>query len=170
MQKTLLLGALMTASSLAYSAELALDLEIPALDVAEYHKPYVAVWLEDSNNKTTAQLAVLYDTVMKNQKGEDWLKDMRQWWRKGGRSLTMPVDGVSGATKGPGIHSFRFVVGQTPLSTLPAGEYTLRVEAAREVGGRELLNIPFTWPVTAQRTLQVQGSSELGQIQLTLKP
>lgn len=152
------------------AAEFQVNVELPELGVAEYHKPYVAIWIEDSSNKAVADLAVLYDLKMKNKEGEDWLKDMRQWWRKSGRSLTMPVDGVSGATKGPGKHQFDFVMGQSPLTQLAAGEYKLRVEAAREVGGRELINIPFTWPVNEITTLNAQGESELGAIEITLKP
>lgn len=162
------LGTLLSTTAMA--AELQVDIEIPSLDVAEYHKPYLAIWIEDGSNKTAANLAVLYDTKLKNKEGEDWLKDMRQWWRKSGRSLTMPVDGVSGATKGPGTHQFSFVAGQSVLPELAAGEYKLRVEAAREVGGREIINIPFTWPVTEAQTFVVEGENELGKIGLTLKP
>jgi len=46
----------------------------------------------------------------------------------------------------------------------------LLVEAAREVGGREILRIPFSWPPTQKVTAQAQGSSELGAINLTLIP
>lgn len=162
-------GSLML-TSLVMAAELKVSVEIPVLDVSEYHKPYVAIWLEDSSNKVVANIAVLYDTKMKNKEGEDWLKDMRQWWRKSGRSLAMPVDGVSGATKGPGKHDFNVVVGQGVMPNLAAGDYTLRIEAAREVGGRELINIPFSLPFTETQTLTAQGNNELGAVQLTLIP
>lgn len=168
--KLALIPVLLLGASQLQATELSVGVEIPKLNVAEYHKPYVALWVEDSNNQVVANLAVLYDQKMRNNEGEKWLKDMRQWWRKTGRSLAMPVDGVSGATKGPGQHEFQFVGGQAPLGTLTAGEYKLRVEAAREVGGRELLDIPFTLPVSQATTLSAQGSSELGAITLTVKP
>jgi len=104
---------------------------------------------------------------MKNAEGEKWLKDMRQWWRRSGRSLTMPVDGVSGATQGPGQYDLSWSAGQSELA---AGEYRLRVEAAREVGGRELVNIPFSWPPAKRQTLKASGESELADISLTLVP
>jgi hypothetical protein len=44
------------------------------------------------------------------------------------------------------------------------------VEAAREVGGRELLKIPFAWPATAAQSLDAQGKTELGKITLVLTP
>ncbi len=97
---TRLAGAvlLMGASAAAFGAELNLKLEIPRLDVAEYHRPYVAVWVENQDQSTAAQLAVWYQTDSKKEDGTQWLKDLRQWWRRGGRELQMPVDGVTGAT------------------------------------------------------------------------
>ncbi len=50
------------------------------------------------------------------------------------------------------------------------GDYQLLVEAAREVGGRELVRLPFSWPVTEQVSHQADGSSELGKIQLNIQP
>ncbi|KZZ12619.1 hypothetical protein A3746_25325 [Oleibacter sp. HI0075] len=82
----------------------------------------------------------------------------------------MPVDGVSGATYGPGGYELEFTPGKAPLADLKPGDYRLRVEAAREVGGRELINIPFSWPQSSEKTLKEQGSSELGAIELTIKP
>ena len=99
-----------------------------------------------------------------------WLKDMRQWWRRGGNALTVPVDGVTGATHAPGEQVLEFSNGKAPLGTLPAGNYKLVVEAAREVGGRELLSVPFTWPPKKAESLSAKGSSELGAVTVLLKP
>lgn len=151
------------------AGSLDVSIEIPRLQVAEYHRPYVAVWLENERNEAT-QLAVWYDVGMKDNGGLEWLKDMRQWWRRGGRSLEMPLDGVSGATRAPGVHTLRFSTDEAPLVELPAGEYRLRVEASREVGGRELLEIPFSWPLQQQESLDVSGSDELGRITLSATP
>ena len=40
-----------------------------------------------------------------NEPGTKWLADLRAWWRKGGRSMTLPADGVSGATRAPGQYT-----------------------------------------------------------------
>ena len=155
-------------SPAALAAELNISVEIPRLDVAEYHRPYVAIWLEKPDQSHVANLAVWYDLKMKDKEGEKWLKDMRQWWRKSGRSLEMPVDGISAATRAVGTHQLSYKGSEAPLQSLPAGDYTLVVEAAREVGGRELLRVPFTWPQASSAS--VQGSSELGAITLTVQP
>jgi len=98
MRKRLLLPLALLSAPL-HAADLQLDVEIPRLDVAEYHRPYVAIWLERPDQSHVANLAVWYDTKLKDKEGEKWLKDLRQWWRRSGRSLEMPVDGVSGATR-----------------------------------------------------------------------
>lgn len=166
---TFMLTAL-AGSTPALAADLNVGIEIPRLNVAEYHRPYVAVWIERADQSVAADLAVWYDLKLKNEEGEKWLKDMRQWWRRSGRNLDMPVDGVSGATRPAGKHRLPFKEGTAPLGKLAAGEYRLMVEAAREVGGRELLNIPFQWPPQSAQQLRVKGESELGEITLELKP
>lgn len=153
----------------AHAGSIDVSIEIPSLSVAEYHRPYVAVWLEQESAKPTT-LAVWYEVKKENKKGEEWLKDLRQWWRRGGREATMPIDGVSGATQLPGKHTLHFEQGKLPLGTLPDGKYTLKVEAAREVGGREILEVPFTWPVTAPLQQSVKGQTELGEVKLQITP
>ncbi len=75
--------------------------------------------------------------------GTKWLADLRSWWRKGGRSLKQPADGVSGATRAPGTY-------QIPLpGDLKPGAYVLHVEAAREAGGRELISVPINLPAAS---------------------
>lgn len=158
------------AAASAAAAELSVNIDLPQLNVAEYHKPYVAMWIEGADQSFVANLAVLYDIKKQNNGGEKWLKDMRQWWRKSGRDLQMPVDGVSGATRAPGEHSFGFTAGKTPLGTLPAGNYQLVVEAAREAGGREVVKVPFAWPPKLAKTVSAQGQEELGKVSVQLKP
>jgi hypothetical protein len=154
----------------AAAADLNLTVEIPALKVAEYHRPYVAVWVEREDHSVAANLAVWYDMKKADGEGTKWLKDMRQWWRRSGRDQTMPIDGVSGATRTAGQHQLRFTDGKPPLGTLAPGHYELVVEAAREVGGREAQRIAFDWPVKTPTHLSAKGSDELGQITLDLNP
>jgi hypothetical protein len=157
----------------AFAAGLAVSIEVPRLTVAEYHRPYVAAWIERADQSVATTLAVWYDTKNKgNAEGEGtkWLKDMRQWWRRTGRELQMPVDGVSSATRPAGKHQISFIEGSVALPKLAPGAYKLYVEAAREVGGREIVSIPFQWPPTKAEQPQAAGNSELGEVRLELKP
>lgn len=156
------------ASASAMAADLALKLDVPQLNVAEYHRPYIAAWLENADQKVVANIAVLYDTKKKDNAGTKWLKDMRQWWRKSGRELSMPMDGVSGATKAPGELTLNMPKGA--LDKLPAGQYTVLVEAAREAGGREVVKVPLAWPPKSAANVSGQGKEELGAVVVQVKP
>lgn len=159
------------ATSPAYATTLDINVEVPTLTVAEYHRPYVAVWLEGADQKVAANLSVWYQQTGNSEgHGTKWLPDLRQWWRKSGRTLDVPVDGLTGPTRPAGKHALSFNDRQPALKALAPGNYTLVVEAVREVGGRELLKIPFTWPATAPQTGKAQGSTELGLVTLSAKP
>jgi hypothetical protein len=171
----LLLLAMPGAPALAASADI--TLEIPRLDVSEYHRPYVAVWIEREDRSVAADLAVWYQQKEgkdansgKRESGTKWLSDLRQWWRRSGRDREFPIDGVSGATRPAGEHKLRFDGGKAPLANLAPGSYKLVVEAAREVGGRETVAIPFHWPPTGSQRLEASGSHELGAVRLDLDP
>ncbi len=153
-----------------HAAELAVKLELPRLAVAEYHRPYTAIWIERADQGVAANLAVWYDLKKKDNEGSKWLKDMRTWWRKSGREMQMPVDGLSGATRAAGEHSLSFAGAQSPLDKLPAGDYALVVEAAREGGGREVVRVPFQWPPKAAQSASSVGEHELGMVRVELKP
>ena len=161
----------------ASAASLDVTLTIPRIDVAEYHRPYVAAWIEREDRSVAANLAVWYQQKPakdaqsgKMESGSKWLADLRQWWRRSGRDQVMPIDGVSGATRPVGQHQLKFDTAKAPFSTLAPGKYGLVVEAAREVGGRELIRIPFDWPASASTHLEAKGAHELGAITLDLNP
>jgi len=157
------------ATSPAYAATLDISVEVPKINAAEYHRPYVAVWVEGADQQVAANLSVWYQQTRNSEgHGTKWLPDLRQWWRKSGRTLDLPVDGITGPTRPVGKHALSFGQQQAPLKQLAPGNYTLVVEAVREVGGRELLKIPFTWPAAA--TGRAQGSTELGEVTLSVRP
>lgn len=152
------------------AANLDVTVEIPQLKVAEYHRPYVAIWIEQPGKGVVSNLAVWYDVKLKDKEGEKWLKDMRQWWRRIGRELQFPIDGVTGATRAPGKHQLTFAAGKAPLQGLAPGKYEIVVEAAREVGGRELLRTSFEWPLTRALDVSTPGATELVSVTLHATP
>ncbi|MGQ0799457.1 MAG: DUF2271 domain-containing protein [Pseudomarimonas sp.] len=198
----------------ADAAGIRVSVAIPPIDVAEYHRPYVAIWIEREDSSVAANLAVWYQQERgkprppkpssdksgaekphvekrdagkpndaegkasaggnpdggEGESGSKWLPDLRQWWRRSGRSASLPMDGVTGATRPVGSHELSFDATEAPLDSLAAGSYRLVVEAAREVGGRELLKIPFQWPPATPTNLSAEGKSELGRIALDLNP
>lgn len=151
-------------SSWAVGAELSVKFELPQLQVAEYHKPYVAMWIERADQSVATNLAVLYDVKKKDNAGLKWVKDLRTWWRKAGRDVQLPLDGVSGATRAAGQHTISFAAARQGIDKLPAGDYKLVVEAAREAGGRELVRVPFTLPAKGKVNASASGKEELGNV------
>ena len=156
-------------SSGAMAADLSVKFELPQMNVAEYHKPYVAIWIERADQSVASTLAVLYDVKKKDNAGEKWVKDMRTWWRKAGREATLPIDGVSGATRAAGSHTMSFGAARTGIDKLPAGDYKLVIEAAREAGGRELVRVPFTLPAKGKVAASASGKEELGAVSIEIK-
>ena len=152
-------GAIAGSAAGSPAAAATVNVTVPRLNVAEYHRPYVAVWLEPAGGGAIRTLALWYDTKkMGNEPGTKWLADLRAWWRKGGRSLAMPANGISGATRTPGAYTI-------PLpADLKSGAYVLSVEAARETGGRELVSVPISVPAD---TGHATGSTELGAVTVT---
>jgi hypothetical protein len=156
---------LAAAAAPAAGADLSVSVELPRLNTASYHRPYVAVWIERPDQSAVRTLAVWYQQTRNNEgDGKDWLKDLRTWWRKGGRAMTLPADGVSGATRAPGRQSI--TVPGARLNGLQPGQYNIVVEAARELGGREVVRVPFRWGAANAGT--ASGSTELGAVRVNV--
>ncbi len=102
--------------------------------------------------------------------GARWLNEVRQWWADSGNQLQFPVDGLTSASRAVGTHELTFASSDPKLAQLPPGKYKLMVEASREHGGEETVSIPFTWPAKAPQSGQTSGKTELGAVELTLKP
>ena len=168
MRNVVMLAVPVAMAGAAHAGTLELTVEIPKLNVAEYHRPYIAIWIEDASGKVAGNLSVWYDIKLKDQEGEKWLKDIRQWWRRTGRELNLPIDGVSSPTKPPGRNTVKFDTSSGVFANLAPGDYKVVVEASREVGGKELVEIPFKWAPGAEATGSASGKAELGAVTLKL--
>ena len=152
-----LLGGIVAAPAAAGTV----TVTIPRQSVAEYHKPYVAVWIEPVGGGAARTIALWYESKkVGREAGTKYLADLRAWWRKGGRAMTVPADGISGPTRAPGQYTIAL-----PANIKP-GQYVLNVEAARETGGRELVTMPLSVPNPAGRTA---GKGELGAVTLSAR-
>ncbi|QHE87705.1 DUF2271 domain-containing protein [Hydrogenophaga sp. BPS33] len=166
-----LAAALVGLPPLGLAAGLDVQIQLPRLNVSEYHRPYVAAWIEHASGEVGANLVVWHDQNMGIEEGGKWLRELRQWWRRSGREMRMPADGVSGATRPPGSHRLQFSEGKAPLpQQLKPGSYRLVVEAAREQGEREVVQLPFEWPPGKASQATSRGITELGEVTLELKP
>jgi FAD:protein FMN transferase len=137
------------------------EFEIPALDVAEYRRPYVAIWINDTAGQAVQSLLVAGDSAR-------WLRELRQWWRKLGRGDDSLIDATAGATRKPGRYKLEWDGRNFQGQKIAAGSYELHVEIAREHGEHEHLVLPFSVDGKPIRIKQ-RGKQEIGVVTLTLR-
>lgn len=113
-------------------AQMNIEFIIPDIVASNYARPYVALWIEDAQRKPirTLQLWVGKD---------EWLKDIRSWWRKVGRYDAVMVDAVTSATRPAGKYRFSWDGLDHHGKLVEQGEYTFYAEVVREHGGRNYL-------------------------------
>ena len=162
MNKYLWLIAVLLFVPTLYAQSLNVEIEIPAIKANPYHKPYIAVWVETQKRKGVHTLA-----FWKEQ--PDWFKDLRQWWRKIGRSKSPDYDAVTGATRKPGKYLLNWDGTLVSGKALAAGNYVLHIESVREQGGREYLRQKFSFGKGQRQSFTLQGKTELGKINITIK-
>ena len=96
------LGLSTLIASPALAVEVTLKVDVPQLDVAEYHRPYIAIWIE----RLTRSSAIWRSGTSQEP------QERRRQVAQGHAAMVapdrpraaMPVDGISGATRPPGSH------------------------------------------------------------------
>jgi hypothetical protein len=152
----------------AAAAEATLSFELPRMKVAEYHRPYLAIWLERADQSPAGTIAVWYETGRDNH-GLRYAKELRQWWRKQGREMALPADGISSATRAPGPQKIVLSTAKGPLATLPPGQYSMVIEVTREAGTRETVKLPVTLPLARGAAASTTGVTEIKAVRLAVK-
>jgi|GEM_PF-223873 len=157
---TLITSYASTASA-AQQGPLSVTLTLPNIQDTPYHRPFVAVWLEDENRNPLATLAVWYDD-------ETWLKDMRQWWRKLGRDQLehKALDGLSGATRRPGQYTLTWNGKDHSGTTTTTKTLLVNIEVVREEGDRSYIRhaIQLEQPLT----INIDATGEIGDSTITI--
>ena len=146
------------AESIPETAKMDIKFILPDIDASPYARPYVAMWIEDKQRKPirTIQLWV----------GEDeWLKDLRSWWRKVGRNDRVVVDAVTSATRPVGQYRFSWDGLDDQGNRVEQGDYTFYVEVVREHGGRNYVRQKLSL-ATESFSVQLQPTEETGLITL----
>jgi thiamine biosynthesis lipoprotein len=143
--------------------EFVVDYEIPQRDATNYRRPYLAIWIaEKGSSAPLRQLLLLGDS-------ERWMQEVRTWWRRAGRQDESAIHGIVRPTRRPGTYSVAWDGRDEHGHGLPAGEYLLCIEAAREHGEREYLELP----VRVGResfTLRHRGTREVGRVEVRFAP
>jgi thiamine biosynthesis lipoprotein len=143
--------------------ELAVDLEIAEQQGFRYHRPYVAVWVEDAAGRPVRTLSAWVNTT---GRGPRYLKELRRWFtaardeqHAGGPDL---VATVSSATRLPGHYTVAWNGRDDRGNVVEQGTYRVVIEAAREHGSYQLMQQELTLaakPVAAD----LPGNEEIGR-------
>lgn len=125
--------------------ELAVDLEIAPQQGARYHRPYVAVWVEDAEGRPVRTLSVWVNT---SGRGPRYIRELRRWFSMersqedaGGPDL---IATVSSATRLPGQYTVTWNGRDDRGAVVDQGSYRLVIEAAREHGSYQLMQQDLT--------------------------
>nr|WP_285817664.1 DUF2271 domain-containing protein [Echinimonas agarilytica] len=137
------------------------SVEIPNIDASPYHRPYVAIWVETPQRKGVHTLAFWAEQ-------KDWFKDLRQWWRKIGRSQTPSYDAATGATRKPGTYQLKWDGLLSSGQSIEPGSYVMHIESVREQGSREYLRQSFVVGETQPQHYELNGQTELGNIVISI--
>jgi hypothetical protein len=125
--------------------ELLVNLEINTPEGGRYRRPYIAVWVEDKEGFPIRTLSLW---VQARQPGPRWIPDLRRWFRSDRmRQFTDKTDmvsTVSSPTRQPGKYSVLWDGTDDQKKPVPAGSYTLYIEAAREHGTYQLIKKAIT--------------------------
>ena len=120
--------------------EVAVNFEINEPGGGRYHRPYVAVWIEDASGNTVRSLSLWVQT---SGRGPRWIPDLKRWYRKemarrksSGGDL---IDVISSATRMPGKYSLVWNGRNDDGDLVPSGTYSVCIEAAREHGTYQLI-------------------------------
>ena len=125
--------------------ELAVDLEIAPQQGSRYHRPYVAVWVEDANGKPVRTLSAWVNT---SGRGPRYIRELRRWFAMerdqedaGGPDL---ITTVSSATRLPGQYTVTWNGRDDRGNVVDQGAYRVVIEAAREHGTYQLMQKDLT--------------------------
>jgi len=146
------------ATPLLDNAQMDVEFVLPKIKTGTYARPYVAIWIENSQRKPVRTLQLWV-------KEDDWLKDLRSWWRKVGRNDRAAVDAMTSATRPAGKYRFTWDARDQQGNPLEQGEYTFYAEVVREHGGRNYLRQKLNLSDTEFR-VQLPATQETGLITL----
>ena len=143
--------------------ELAVDLEIAAQEGRRYHRPYVAVWIEDASGRPVRTLSLWVNT---SGRGPRYIRELRRWFSMardqegaGGPDL---VSTVSSATRLPGQYSVTWNGRDDRGIVVDQGSYRVVIEASREHGSYQLMQQDLTL-TTKPLSADLAGNEEIGR-------
>ncbi|HVZ24945.1 MAG TPA: DUF2271 domain-containing protein [Sediminibacterium sp.] len=116
--------------------EVAINFEIALIEGMRVHRPFVAIWVEDSKGEPVRNISVWYNR-------ERWLPELKSWNRAYGPAFYAAGSNlkttVSSATRSPGKYTMVWDGNDDKGQPAKPGKYTIIIEAAREHGTYQIM-------------------------------
>jgi thiamine biosynthesis lipoprotein len=129
-------------------------LQIPEQAVANYRRPYVAVWISDSERRLVRTLLVVGPEAR-------WRESNYVFWRRFERMAPEAVHAMARPTRAPGRYDVIWDGRSDSGQPAPLGRYTLTIEASREHGEHSIQTILLDIGATPFDA-NAEASQELG--------
>lgn len=136
--------------------ELAVDFEIAQPNEGRYHRPYVAVWVEDTAGHPVRTLLLW---VNNSGRGPRYIHELRKWFSAAADSQQL-ISTISGATRLPGKYNVSWNGRDDAGRPVPQGTYRVLIEAAREHGSYQLMQHELTAGAKPQ-SADLPGNEEI---------
>jgi thiamine biosynthesis lipoprotein len=123
------------AAPLPSGFQLQVEYALPKVEVANYRKPYVIVWVTDAEKNPIRTLLILGTK-------RDYQEDNYVWWRRYGRKTPGLLDSIGRPTRAPGKYTVGWDGTDDAGKPVAQGAYLIHIEASREHGGHTYQSIP----------------------------
>lgn len=141
--------------------ELAVDFDVAQQNGGRYHRPYVAVWVEDSAGSPVRTLMLWVNT---NGRGPRYIHELRRWFSAERQAMQQGspdlVATISSATRLPGKYNVAWNGRDDRGRVVEQGNYRLLIEAAREHGSYQLMQQDLTIGTTPKAS-EIPGNEEI---------
>jgi thiamine biosynthesis lipoprotein ApbE len=139
--------------------QMAINLHFKAPAGGRAKRPYIAVWVEDSNKKLVRTVTIW---------GSDWkwLKELSGWWKAADSYTDAFTQSVTRATRAPGNYVLAWDGLDDKKQPVPQGEYKIFMEINREHGRHLTESVTIQCGAEAQSVeLRATPESDASQIE-----
>lgn len=141
----------------AAGGHLTINLELARMS-GMARRPYVAVWIEDKDHFPVRTVALWYDGKSR------YLPELRAWYRadrlRAMAEGSQIVDAVTSATRTAGKYTLQWDGKDNAGKPVPAGKYTVFIEASREHGTNQVIRQEIDLP-GASKHVDLPGGTEI---------
>ena len=144
-------------------ATLTVNLELNTFE-GRFRRPFVAVWIENSNKETVRTLALWFNKPK-------WLPDLKSWYHKNYsmyNTADLSMSSISSATRPPGAYALKWDMKDDKGNPVPPGKYTVYIEAAREHGTYQIMKQEIECKNKSQ-VITLKGNTEIAAASLEYK-